>query len=132
VRIGVFSDAPRELAEIALAHAGAARQVEIVGTLAEVQALGASTTVVHDLRGRCVLPGFHDSHNHMLSTAYSRTLVDLSTTRTIDDVVRKLSERAEVTPPGQWVLSSGRWHETQLVEKRFPRRAELDAALSAH
>jgi phosphoglycolate phosphatase-like HAD superfamily hydrolase len=46
-RIGVFSDAPRELAEIALAHAGAARQVEIVGTLADVRAaLGADAVVV--------------------------------------------------------------------------------------
>jgi phosphoglycolate phosphatase-like HAD superfamily hydrolase len=46
-RIGVFSDAPRELTEIALAHAGAARQVEVVGTLAEVQAaLGGEATVV--------------------------------------------------------------------------------------
>jgi phosphoglycolate phosphatase-like HAD superfamily hydrolase len=46
-RIGVFSDAPLELAEIALAHAGAARQVEVVGTLAEVQAtLGADTVLV--------------------------------------------------------------------------------------
>jgi phosphoglycolate phosphatase-like HAD superfamily hydrolase len=46
-RIGAFSDAPRELAEIALAHAGAARQVEAVGTLAEVQAvLGGEAVVV--------------------------------------------------------------------------------------
>ena len=46
-RIGVFSDAPRELAELALAHAGAARQVEVVGTLADVQAaLGAEAVVV--------------------------------------------------------------------------------------
>ena len=46
-RIGVFSDAPRELAEIALAHAGAARQVEVFGTPAEVEAaLGAETVVV--------------------------------------------------------------------------------------
>ena len=46
-RIGVFSDAPVELAEIALAHAGAARQVEIVGTLADVQAaLGGAAIVV--------------------------------------------------------------------------------------
>lgn len=46
-RIGVFSDAPRELAEIALAHAGTARQVEAVGTLAEMQAaLGAEAIVV--------------------------------------------------------------------------------------
>ena len=46
-RIGVFSDAPRELVEIALAHAGAARQVEVVGSLAEVQAeLGEEMIVV--------------------------------------------------------------------------------------
>ena len=47
VRIGAFSDAPRELVEIALAHAGAARLVETVGTLPEVQAaLGAEAVVV--------------------------------------------------------------------------------------
>ena len=45
-RIGVFSDAPRELAEIALAHAGAARQVEVVGTLAEVQAAFGGEAIV--------------------------------------------------------------------------------------
>ena len=50
-RIGVFSDAPLELAEIALAHAGAARQVEVVGTLAEVQAaLGDDAVVVKSRR----------------------------------------------------------------------------------
>ena len=46
-RIGVFSDAPRELTEIALAHAGAAREVEVVGTLVEVRAaLGEGVAVV--------------------------------------------------------------------------------------
>jgi phosphoglycolate phosphatase-like HAD superfamily hydrolase len=46
-RIGVCSDAPRELVEIALAHAGAARLVEVVGTLAEVRtALGGDVVVV--------------------------------------------------------------------------------------
>jgi len=46
-RIGVFSDAPRELVDIALAHAGAARQVEVVGTFAEVEAaLGSEAVVV--------------------------------------------------------------------------------------
>ena len=45
-RIGVFCDAPRELAELALAHAGAARQVEVVGTLAEVEAAFGQPVVV--------------------------------------------------------------------------------------
>jgi phosphoglycolate phosphatase-like HAD superfamily hydrolase len=47
VRLGAFTDAPRELAELALAHVGAARRVETVGTLDEVlAALGAGAEVV--------------------------------------------------------------------------------------
>jgi beta-phosphoglucomutase-like phosphatase (HAD superfamily) len=46
-RIGVFSDAPRELVELALAHAGAARQAEVVGSLDEVHAeLGEDAVLV--------------------------------------------------------------------------------------
>ena len=48
VRLGVFTDAPAELAHVALAQLGASRRVEAVGTLEEVrQALGADTVVVH-------------------------------------------------------------------------------------
>ncbi len=47
VRIGVFTDAPRELADIALAHVGAARRVAVVGTLDEVlRELGADAVIV--------------------------------------------------------------------------------------
>jgi phosphoglycolate phosphatase-like HAD superfamily hydrolase len=46
-RIGAFTDAPRELAELALAHAGVARQIGVIGTLGEVTAeLGDSVVVV--------------------------------------------------------------------------------------
>jgi len=46
-RIGAFTDAPRELAELALAHAGAARYVRTIGTLDEVTAaLGGEPVVV--------------------------------------------------------------------------------------
>ncbi len=48
VRIGVFTDAPRELAEIALAHVGASRRVTVVGTLDQVlRELGPGAVVVH-------------------------------------------------------------------------------------
>jgi phosphoglycolate phosphatase-like HAD superfamily hydrolase len=47
VRVGAFTDAPRELADIALAHVGAARRIVTVGTLPEVlNALGDGTVVV--------------------------------------------------------------------------------------
>ena len=48
VRIGVFTDAPVELAAVALAHVGAARRVTTVGTLdAVLRELGENTVVVH-------------------------------------------------------------------------------------
>jgi phosphoglycolate phosphatase-like HAD superfamily hydrolase len=56
-RIGVFTDAPLELAEIALAHAGAARQVEVVGALADVRAaLGDDVTLVRSREELAAIP----------------------------------------------------------------------------
>ena len=47
VRLGAFTDAPLELAQAALVQLGAARRIEAVGTLPEVQAaLGADAVVV--------------------------------------------------------------------------------------
>jgi phosphoglycolate phosphatase-like HAD superfamily hydrolase len=47
VKIGVFTDAPRELADVALAHVGAARRVDVVGSLDEVlREVGAGAVVV--------------------------------------------------------------------------------------
>jgi phosphoglycolate phosphatase-like HAD superfamily hydrolase len=47
VPIGVFTDAPLELAAVALAHLGAARRVSTVGTLDDVlRELGAGAVVV--------------------------------------------------------------------------------------
>jgi phosphoglycolate phosphatase-like HAD superfamily hydrolase len=47
VRVGVFTDAPRELANVALTHVGAARRVSVVGPLDEVLAeLGDDAVVV--------------------------------------------------------------------------------------
>jgi len=46
-RVGVFTDAPRELADVALAHLGAARRIDAVGTLDDVlEALGDDALVV--------------------------------------------------------------------------------------
>jgi phosphoglycolate phosphatase-like HAD superfamily hydrolase len=47
VKLGAFTDAPRELADVALSHAGAARRLAAVGTLDEVlRELGDGAVVV--------------------------------------------------------------------------------------
>jgi len=56
-RLGAFTDAPAELAQVALAHVGAARRVVAVGTLDEVLGeLGAGAVVV---RSRDELAAVH-------------------------------------------------------------------------
>jgi predicted amidohydrolase YtcJ len=85
-----------------------------------------------DLAGATVLPGLIDSHLHLLATGLNSFAVDLSGARAIGDVLAALRARAAQTARGEWLLSSSRWHESQLAEGRFPTRAELDAATPQH
>ena len=56
-RVGVVTDAPRELADVALAHLGAARRVDVVGTLDEVRReLGPDVRVLHSRDEFVTLP----------------------------------------------------------------------------
>jgi phosphoglycolate phosphatase-like HAD superfamily hydrolase len=56
-RIGAFTDAPRQLAELALAHTGTSRYVETIGTLADVRAaLGDDAVVVSSREALGELP----------------------------------------------------------------------------
>jgi predicted amidohydrolase YtcJ len=117
---------------VAPAIALAGNRVLAVGGSAAMRALAGPGTALYDLRGRAVLPGFIDSHNHLLATGLNLDAVDLSGARTVADVLAAIRTRAARTPPGEWVVTSSRWHESQLAEARFPTRRELDAAAPAH
>jgi len=110
-------------------------RIERVGTTAEVLALKGEGTEVIDLDGRTVVPGFIDSHCHMISTGARRTLnVDLSEeagVHSIADLVERLRKRAEETPKGHWVTGYQE-DDSKLKEKRHPTRWELDEASTEH
>ena len=117
---------------VAEAIALAGNRVLAVGDSATMRGLAGPGAVQRDLRGRAVIPGLIDSHNHMLSTGLNLEAVDLAGARTVADVIEAVRRRAEQTPPGGWVVTSSRWHETQLAEQRFPTRRELDGVAPAH
>ncbi|HEY7063399.1 MAG TPA: amidohydrolase [Chloroflexota bacterium] len=97
-----------------------------VGSDADAARWAGPGTVTRNLYGRTLLPGLYDSHHHMLRAGHNLSDIDLSRARTVDDVLRAIGERAAATPPGEWVTTASRWHESQLVERRFPHREELD------
>jgi predicted amidohydrolase YtcJ len=106
-------------------------RVVAVGDDAEIRPLTGPLTDTLDLRGRTVLPGFIDSHTHLLALARDRTEVDLGGTRSEADAVERVRRRAEQTPPGHWI--HGRhWDKSLWSGNAFPTRASLDAAVPGH
>jgi predicted amidohydrolase YtcJ len=137
----ILTGAVRALAGATRDEAIALRRsrVEAVGTRDEVEAKCGPESLTLDLGDASVLPAAADHHVHLLNTGFSilnalegeRMFLDLSGITSLDEFSRRLSERAEQTPPGEWILGKG-WDQGALGLSELPDRAPLDAAVSAH
>jgi len=108
---------------------------EIVAVSAEPAGLddlaGHGTTVV-DAGDLTVLPAFADSHEHLMEASRNTLLVPVDKARSIAEFTRMAADAAAKTAPGQWIVTSMGWHESNLAENRLPTLAELDAAAPDH
>jgi predicted amidohydrolase YtcJ len=78
-----------------------------------------------DLRGRMVMPGFHDTHIHL--AGHSRRYIDLNDTTSLEQLKQQVSEKAKEMGPGEWITGAG-WDEYHFREERKPLRGDLDSA----
>ena len=108
-------------------------RIAVLGTNADVMAERHGGTTVIDAKGKAVLPGFIEPHNHMVGYSTNLLEVDVRTppNRNIGDIVNRLRERASITPPGDWVRGRG-YDDTGLQDVRHPTRNDLDAASTDH
>ena len=104
-----------------------------VGPTAEIKRLAGDRTQVIDLKGKTVLPGFVDSHEHCITKGLQTDYVNCASPpmKTIEDIVKALAAKAAQKKKGEWVVGSG-WDESKLKEKRFPTRYDLDKASTSH
>lgn len=77
-----------------------------------------------DAKGCTVLPGFIDSHFHMVQTALNRLFVDLSQARSFDDIADLIKAAGGKNP--EMNIQAIRIDESKLKEGRLPDRQELD------
>ena len=81
-----------------------------------------------DGQGRTVVPGFIDSHAHVMALGLAQLTVDLSDTRSLDEALAKVAQYAADNPERPWIVGRG-WNQEQWGLGRFPTAAELDAIL---
>jgi len=96
-----------------------------VGSNAEIKSKANSKYESIDLNGKVVLPGFIDSHVHLLGYAKSLVGIDLSNTKSKEEVIEKVKTRLEKTEPNVWILGYG-WNENDWKEFKLPSKADLD------
>lgn len=80
-----------------------------------------------DLKGKTVLPGFIDAHQHVQAFAGNMQKVNLRDVTSLEELQEKIKERAALTPKGRLIQGAGFDHEKFRVPV-LPTKEDLDAA----
>ncbi len=88
------------------------------------QLIGKRTKVVH-MNGKTVVPGFIDTHIHVVDFGRFLTWVALHDVDSIREMQSRIKNRVLKHPGGKWIIGRG-WDQNRFVEKRFPTRYDLD------
>jgi predicted amidohydrolase YtcJ len=105
-------------------------RIAAVGTTAALRKKFPRAKVT-DLEGACVVPGLIDAHGHLASLGALQRHLDLRATKSLDEMLARVRERAAQAPPGTWILG-GRWDQADWGEKDLPDHHALSAATPDH
>ena len=103
-----------------------------VGDLNSIKNLKGDSTVMVDLKGNTLTPGFIESHGHFMGMGFNKLELDLLNTSSYEEVVQMVKEAADKAQPGEWITGRG-WHQSKWdsipepVYKGFPVHDPLSA-----
>ncbi len=101
--------------------------IQAIGSDKGILSLCDSKTTVLDIKGKFLMPGMTDTHNHLLATGRSLETLNLSGASSIEEMIDNSRRFLSESPidEGQWFFARG-WDQNHLAEKRFPNRYDLD------
>lgn len=102
-----------------------------IGTDIEIEKFHAKQTQTVNLGGHFVMPGFNDAHLHLAAAGAEKLNVDLVATKSLQEMLSRIANRAKTTAPGEWIRGEG-WDHTKWAERRLPTRQDLDAVTAGH
>lgn len=102
-----------------------------VGADSEIKKLKSKQTQVVDLKGKFVMPGFNDAHTHLGGAGMGKLQVELTGTKSLDDMKQRVAAAAKARPAGEWLTGRG-WDHTKWTQVVLPTRQDLDAVTGDH
>lgn len=104
-----------------------------VGDNATVRAAAGTDVRLIDAQGRVVVPGFNDSHLHLLMSGSALCELDLKAADSVESLVRLGREHiARHALPDGAVIHGFGWNQERFVEARLPNRDDLDRISTTH
>lgn len=125
----IWTGDPSQLEVEALAVKGG--RILTIGKNPEIKALVGEKTRVIDLNGRRAVPGFHDSHIHLLGGGRQLSQVSLKDAKDEAEFGRRLREFHQKLPRDRWLLGddwdhdrtfAGQLPTAELIDKYVPDR----------
>lgn len=101
------------------------------GTTYEIKKLIGNGTVVYDLKGYTMTPGFIEGHGHFMPMGYGLMHLDLSQVKSYEQLLDSVSAAVKKASSGEWIQGRG-WHQDKWdsisgkVVKGFPTNKPLN------
>lgn len=105
--------------------------IRAVGSNADMDPFMDMGWTVHNLKGRALLPGFIDTHQHTCLSGQVMDGLDFSEATCLDHVYAIIAEAACSTPSGEWIIGYS-LNDLNLEEQRLPTRDDLDRVCCTH
>ena len=100
-----------------------------VGKEADIRPLAGPKTHVLDLKGRRVVPGFYDSHAHVLGSGLELSWVSLKDAKDEAEFGKRLKDFDDKTPRDRWMLG-GEWDHDRTFNGVLPTAKLIDKYVS--
>ena len=99
-------------------------KIASVGTGDPSQVIGDDTKVL-DYKDKLVMPGFHDSHTHLVLAGMYKTFVNLGEAKSEEEAAKMVKDHEDKNPTEGWVFGFN-WYHVFWDKKDLPAKETLD------